>query len=166
VTTSYLLPIPTAHRTDWGAAFVEELEKRLAALSPRNLDCERSRTVATRGGGLAVHLVHAHEDERVEVHLWEDEARVVYDSAHRQFVLDAGPSPASWIPDAVDFVASLLAGEVEVETVYVRGRIARQDTRVGRRSRPAGREADEGEESAVGGPSRERTERWLAPSYL
>src|SRR5947209_3387454 len=108
MTASYLLPIPARHRTDWGAAFIEALDARLVALSPTNLDRDKSRTEATRGGALIVYLVRAHGGGPIEIRLWEDEAEVAYDSTSRRFALRSGPSPTSWIPEAIDFVVSLL----------------------------------------------------------
>lgn len=110
---AYLLPLPSSHRTEWGEAFVLALEKELQMLRPSQIDRVRSGTSATRGGQLVVQLIHATAGERVQVAVWEDEARVFYDRVDRTFRVTT--RQPDWIDEAVAFVLHLLRGEVEVE---------------------------------------------------
>jgi hypothetical protein len=108
---SYILPVPTGHRTDWGEAFAEALEARLQELQPQHVDRERTGTSRDRDGSLVVRVANATSGEVIETRVWEDEAEVRWRSDVRQFRLASQPNPPSWIPDAVDFVGHLVGDD-------------------------------------------------------
>jgi hypothetical protein len=71
------------------------------------VDGARTAVTVTRGA-IRVRLVRSADGREIIIDLWEDEARVTCGSTRRDFALDGGRSPPSWIPTAVDFVLGLL----------------------------------------------------------
>lgn len=165
---SYLLPIRGDHRTDWGQAFVEELDRRLQELRPSQLDQAQTSVHPHGDGSLIVRLVHASQPEEVVVDIHEDAARVFCGPGWCDFALASGPDPAGWIPDAVSLVLHLLRGEVLVQATLhgdrVVGHFVYLDTGDTAREPLAGEEAGPDPRSARDTLDREIS--WRSPSFL
>jgi len=100
--------------------FLETLQTMLEVVKPRALDVDRVR-VTFDEDGVDVDLPHASEDEWVICAMvGPDNAIVGTGVAHEHFGGDGGGRP--WPVVAVDFIAELLRGQIEVERVVRAGK--------------------------------------------
>jgi hypothetical protein len=96
-----VLPDPPASLAGPARAFYDELREMLDVVSPSRVDAGKT-SVQFDKHGLKIALVHAERDD------W-----------HEHFFPPRGtPEERPWTTQAVDFVAELVRGEVEVETTF------------------------------------------------
>lgn len=105
------------------AEFLRELEAMLEHVRPAALD-ESASSASWDGRVAAVRLAHASEpDWTIWIEARHDEVVVGAAEMHEHFGAEwSGEEERPFTGVAVDFVAELLRGEVEIETTY-RGRI-------------------------------------------
>jgi hypothetical protein len=90
-------------------AFYDELRRMVAAVAPPQLDAARSSVVFV-GNAVEVEFVHGErEDWAIWAQVDRSDARVGTLWAHEHF---------TDVSDAVDFIAELLRGEIEVELTF------------------------------------------------
>lgn len=99
--------------------FLTELRATLEEVQPAALDAERSG-VSTRGKLTELRLAHAH-DERWSIwaELGETSVALGFGDVHEHIGKEwSGDRERSWTTVAVDLVADILRGQVEVVTTY------------------------------------------------
>jgi hypothetical protein len=111
-----VLPDPPESLPPAPGRFYAELRAMLAAVRPRALDRDRV-TVKFDRRGVDVVLPHVREPEwAIGAMVDKKSAIVMANTMHEHFDRDAEGRP--WPVQAVDFIAELLRGEIEIETEY------------------------------------------------
>jgi hypothetical protein len=112
------LPEPAIALAPEPARFYDEIRRMLEIVRPRELE---HVGVSFDNGGVDVTLRHAREADWSIDAMVDSNGAVVHVGpvAHEHFDADEGGRP--WAMIAVDYIAELLRGEIEIETEY-RGR--------------------------------------------
>jgi hypothetical protein len=113
-----LLRDPSAQLSPAARAFLDELRQMLDLVRPRQLDAARTGVEAD-SSGIEVRLAHL---TKSEWDLWAsvDERHIIAGASgiHEHFDRGEDSSDRPWTSQAVDFIAELLRGEIEIQTTY------------------------------------------------
>ena len=100
-------------------AFYTELREMLRVVRPTDLDASRVSVRVGRDGGLAVTLPHVRNpDWSIVADIGVERGIVSAEHAHEHFDPESESDDRPWTTEAVDFIAELLRGEFEIESVY------------------------------------------------
>jgi hypothetical protein len=111
------LPDPPGTLTGPARAFYDELRRMLGVVQPARLDAEKL-VVGFKDDRVDVQLVHAdHDDLVIAASVGPRDAIVLTNWRHEHFSPGEGEE-RPWTAQAVDLVAELLRGEIEVETTF------------------------------------------------
>ena len=117
-----VLPEPPASLGPDPRSLYTELVRMLDSVEPPRLDRARS-SASFDGTGLEVALAHVdREDWTIWITIADGEAIVAVGDAHDHFSppLEEDDQERPWASQAVDFVAEILRGRIEIETTHRR----------------------------------------------
>ena len=113
------LPDPPADLAAAPRAFYDELREMLEIVRPTDLDTEHVTLAGDHDGGLELTLPHVrHADWSIVADIGPAGGIVFAGPAHEHFDAEEEDDDRTWSSQAVDFIAELLRGEFEIESVF------------------------------------------------